>query len=1748
MESSEVVSDSELEFGCPSTDSSDEDLPAELVSPGVRVAQFCNKLREQTRPLLSLSQGVPSPTKQLRDGNNDKLKESKAKKRLFRGRQEPPNGLIERRYGYIPNPRWPKAPNSYSKPYEPKGVDSMDSERIPGVVFRDKQKSKFNESDINHSYHEHDFPQLNIIKSTARPDISACSNSSVIEISEDASIDHPKQQGPNSQLYDVYSPKTSTPIREAHNHSNTPCSVPRAGDASAFVSHSQNSFPDCRTSKHQHNADLNSSNNKGLKPLPPSPLTEHSVSSSDSSQNNSHYTSKHDSSASFQTTQANSSAEKFLSNSNGEPVWPRIESERKKVTHLFSQCDIHHNQNWPVKHNFTQDAPNSVDKFSQVKRVSLDSRHQNVENKNHKYQPASEVNLNGNSQNSFSTSKPKFISSSSSWSDVARISPSSGLQTSPVNAGGCTTKPPSADKQDAYIEGKDKAQCNKGSHGKGSKGKHRKAKTSEWPNKTQPTLSNRSAHTLTLESFMTPQRNSTKKSGLANGRKAIQMLENRFVEQIEANATSPPKKVKPSPIKRLSFSKDELSGKQHEMCNSGDARNVLLSNDSKELTIAKNNTVNLVDSSTVKAESKVNNIHHRSSHQTSKRAPVLSLESLLKKAVTEKDIFEDENEDEDEYTSNRTNEEAEKFWKVNPISDGSAPTIRSEKQITIPVESDEEDETVDILLNSCVKVTKSEKQCVVEHGTAADPLKITHKKMLKKYARRYCHYIEEHQVPNLAVELYFITQLLTCASVDSEVLHIVESHIGKTYFDSIHNGVYFAVTVIKRLKRIFLSLDGTFLQLLASNERIQAFSPKLHNYFQKASENRNKESTVKLHIEHKAFNPQEDGNFSFPDANFAHVFKCQRDNFYAFYRHYHDTSSIYEFKIENQIQYVYDGCTPEQNSLVNLFHLAKLYLDHMILCCVKNGGEKVDIIKMIQSKAENEKLFQTLYNAFLETSNASSGNACPAPGFTDTQMFFKDFIETLSCPAFNEHLKNLVVYKILELNAMDFSCVTNLHSSAIIDSDMPLRSQNFSETVLTLCVLGKLLGYLTFASYNSGTLNIPQEQSFILLRMREMVPLPVPFPLLLKCAFENGHLSLSIPWMVEYLSMMDYMAPQLTVYKSLLKKMHFVQRYAWQHLYKAGHQNTGLLIVSCISWLFESPSVPAGFFFSLESTDVELANWHHCTKKFQIDQQKLVSQSLLSSCCPYLEQGKVLLTQFALKQSPTTTVRSVLPLTPLAEVSKAPVTKATLNISQIEEWLGSSLVISADPSSVTDLSKPGSVIDDEIVPAYVLTHLLASKDADDLEDLEANLMQNNPYWKSCINTTIDLMTAKLAEYTHRMILRLLLFKAKSEIRMQFIGVAQGVNADVVKSNIVAQSNIIANSFAENARTSFYEMVENCCTKEIPALINFLMYGLEEEIRETIVHLCEKMLLKRMQEWSKVQLTPVLFQRVIVREAEKCARSNPKNLTLYPSDYSKKVEELSSSSLDTAFVECEQLSELIDKALSYGVWYINALTPGTRPDDSHMIHLIQDFTACVEERMITMDFAFYVMSNFLMNLIIQYIVDAPQNWTDSAAEAFIQLCHLCKNKKHENDKLSIKLAEFVRKKKRMKIKVLNLMSVHSIQWLTKSDAQNETLMAYTKLLVLLVKSELLHVETVFHKLLHSRDNKNLDLSTKLLVNKVLVKVLELLWSAGDSQSSFTQDRILKLVQEFPLPENRESWDKVTSDIASQFKSTFGQLVK
>ncbi|CAL1534015.1 unnamed protein product [Lymnaea stagnalis] len=108
------------------------------------------------------------------------------------------------------------------------------------------------------------------------------------------------------------------------------------------------------------------------------------------------------------------------------------------------------------------------------------------------------------------------------------------------------------------------------------------------------------------------------------------------------------------------------------------------------------------------------------------------------------------------------------------------------------------------------------------------------------------------------------------------------------------------------------------------------------------------------------------------------------------------------------------------------------------------------------------------------------------------------------------------------------------------------------------------------------------------------------------------------------------------------------------------------------------------------------------------------------------------------------------------------------------------------------------------------------------------------------------------------------------------------------------------------------------------------------------------------------------------------------------------------------------------------------------------------------------------------------------------------------------------------------------------------------MAFCKLISLLVESDLLHVETVYRKLVHSRENKNLDMSAKMMVNKILVKVLELLWenSISPEPQSYSLPRLLALVEDMAstlMTAVKTDQHNVLVDLAKLLKSTFGSVL-
>lgn len=208
--------------------------------------------------------------------------------------------------------------------------------------------------------------------------------------------------------------------------------------------------------------------------------------------------------------------------------------------------------------------------------------------------------------------------------------------------------------------------------------------------------SNRSGYicprSLTLESFIVPQKNAKKKNGIPDGKKDFSSFQNRFVEQLSANPVSPPKKVRPSPIKRLSFSKNEdtVAAEDRHVSDSGDGKKTAdLHNDAKELETVEWNVEKKLDDNgdnadtlhikfkgKAKAAVQQEKNYKGSTKQQSK--PVISLERLLKarNVQEQKDIFEEELESECECPKNDGSEppkndslkDAEAFWMPGSVN------------------------------------------------------------------------------------------------------------------------------------------------------------------------------------------------------------------------------------------------------------------------------------------------------------------------------------------------------------------------------------------------------------------------------------------------------------------------------------------------------------------------------------------------------------------------------------------------------------------------------------------------------------------------------------------------------------------------------------------------------------------------------------------------------------------------------------------------------------------------------------------------------------------------------------------------------------------------------------------------------------------------------------------------------------------------------------------------------------------------
>ncbi|NXC29326.1 CDAN1 protein, partial [Campylorhamphus procurvoides] len=559
--------------------------------------------------------------------------------------------------------------------------------------------------------------------------------------------------------------------------------------------------------------------------------------------------------------------------------------------------------------------------------------------------------------------------------------------------------------------------------------------------------------------------------------------------------------------------------------------------------------------------------------------------------------------------------------------------------------------------------------------TCANPAKVSCKKQLECLAQLYSSCIAENLVPNIFLELFFVLQLLTSKGTstaedgdsDLEVNESSREVSGGQHFQSVHNCVYFAVQVLDYQYEIISHLEKGMLKLLAENERIASFSPTLHKRLRQAYESSTAKVSLLLpcSVQSVSFQPETDNRSNFPSDRAFHIFKKQRDIFYELLREWEDNHEKTGWDFERVLGNKIRAMMAHLSATCNHSHFARLFQKQLIQMCKGpiGGGASwgdtpdQDVLNMLGS--DNLSRLKRLQERFVVPQ--SIRGPCPPPSFPGCQQFFRDFILSAGSYQFNQHLMDSLCLKILELNGL--TLVEHEHSDGEADMDEQDEKKRFTVVLLSLRLLAKFLGFLVFLPYRTVEQPTRDLQDSALALRNQTLPI-LDILKLLRQSVRDQRSILTIPWIVEYLSLVDHIAPFLDYYRKVFGLLLQVYRLMVLSEDKEMSFLNKLLILAVLGWLFQVPSVPEELFFTPDDRQ-ERFMMDTVTSAQALDSVPLVDQQLLYTCCPYLGELRKLLASFV-AGSGAKNGGFIRKITPTAAESLAPKAAVTQRKLQVE--------------------------------------------------------------------------------------------------------------------------------------------------------------------------------------------------------------------------------------------------------------------------------------------------------------------------------------------------------------------------------------------------------------------------------------------------------------------------------------------------
>ncbi|GAB0089283.1 Protein disks lost [Sergentomyia squamirostris] len=504
---------------------------------------------------------------------------------------------------------------------------------------------------------------------------------------------------------------------------------------------------------------------------------------------------------------------------------------------------------------------------------------------------------------------------------------------------------------------------------------------------------------------------------------------------------------------------------------------------------------------------------------------------------------------------------------------------------------------------------------------------VTEPSTLNLFASIYSTLIDWNLVTNVLAEFAFLLNLLNAD---------YESFSGKEnmkknppeVLKSVNNCVFFAFGVLNRQRKLLALLDATTIRILLDNERLCQLQENLYKFLTAVHRHKvnlmttQRSNTLPGNIsanQGNVFYQQEnDTRDNFPSGREFAAFKNQRDDFYKILRSWevNHLSATWDFS---------KSLTPKVRQLlnvlphpVNMAHLAKLFTAQLIISCSHEDavsqlqgdlGANVDPNKL-------SKLTQRL---------TAPGHSSAELQFPGIQVFFRDFIVAAEeCSAFVEQLKMALVAELIELNDAPFEVINFSNSEENLDefNDIVVNP----ETIATSRTLAKFLGFtvsLPFPYENIKNSVIDSHQ----VTLRNLLLPQFDILRILQSAKEENKLMITIPWLVEYLSMLDHVALQLDYYRKVMDLLYSL--HVDLGVGRVPMTPTCLLVLRlCLGWLFDRPNIPADGYYDFRRRQGKLLPTKPSSKKRKngkrenersfMKNMNPTLESLLNVACPFL--------------------------------------------------------------------------------------------------------------------------------------------------------------------------------------------------------------------------------------------------------------------------------------------------------------------------------------------------------------------------------------------------------------------------------------------------------------------------------------------------------------------------------------------------